>query len=172
MPNEVALRIRDDLGFFQTVGRSLAKRSPDSEVPYEELDHAVNQIIQRAVAPEGIVDIFAAAGLNKPNISILSDEFLGEVQKMKQRNLAIELLQKLIKNELSTRRRKNIVQSRSFAEMLERTIRRYQNRSIEAATVIEELIELAKEMRKAAARGEELGLSEDELAFYDAPWDK
>ncbi|MCY4673607.1 MAG: type I restriction endonuclease subunit R [Bacteroidetes bacterium] len=168
VPNEEALRIRGDLGFFQAVGQSLAKRSPDSEVPYEKLDHAVHQIIQRAVVPEGIVDIFAAAGLNKPNISILSDEFLGKVQKMKQRNLAIELLQKLIKNELSTQRRKNIVQSRSFAEMLERTIRRYQNRSIETATVIEELIELAKEMRKAAARGEELGLSEDELAFYDA----
>ena len=168
VPNEEALRIRDDLGFFQVVGQSLAKRSPDSEVPYEKLDRAVNQIIQRAVVPEGIVDIFAVAGIKKPNISILSDEFLGEVQKMKQRNLAIELLKKLIKNELSTRRRKNIVQSRSFAEMLERTIRRYQNRSIEAATVIEELIELAKEMRKAAARGEELGLSEDELAFYDA----
>ena len=168
VPNEEALRIRGDLGFFQAVGQSLAKRSPDSEVPYEKLDHAVNQIIERAVVPEGIVDIFAAAGLKKPNISILSDEFLGEVQKMKQRNLAIELLQKLIKNELSVRRRKNIVQSRSFAEMLERTIRRYQNRSIEAATVIEELIKLAKEMREAAARGEELGLSEDELAFYDA----
>ncbi len=168
VPSEEALRIRGDLGFFQAVGQSLAKRSPDSEIPYEKLDHAVHQIIQRAVVPEGIVDIFAAAGLNKPNISILSDEFLGEVQKMKQRNLAIELLQKLIRNELSTQRRKNIVQSRSFAEMLERTIRRYQNRSIETATVIEELIELAKEMRKAAARGEELGLSEDELAFYDA----
>ncbi|MXW32518.1 MAG: DUF3387 domain-containing protein [Rhodothermaceae bacterium] len=168
VPNEEALRIRDDLGFFQAVGQSLAKRSPDKEIPYEKLDHAVHQIIQRTVVPEGIVDIFAAAGLKKPNMSILSDEFLGEVQKMKQQNLAIELLQKLIKNELSIRRRKNVVQSRSFAEMLERTIRRYQNRSIETATVIEELIELAKEMRKAAARGEELGLSEDELAFYDA----
>ena len=168
VPNEEALKIRDDLGFFQAVGQSLAKRSLDSEAPYEKLDHAMHEIIQRAVVPEGIVDIFAAAGLKKPNISILSDEFLGEVQKMKQRNLAIELLQKLIKNELSIRRRKNIVQSRSFAEMLERTIRRYQNRSIETATVLEELIELAKEMRRAAARGEELGLSEDELAFYDA----
>ncbi len=168
VPNEKALGIRDDLGFFQAVAHSLAKRSPDTELPDEELDLAVRQIISRAVAPEGIVDIFAAAGLKKPNISILSDEFLAEVGEMKQRNLAVELLQKLLRNEISARRRKNIVQSRSFTEMLERTIRRYQNRSIEAAAVIEELIELAKEMREAAARGEKLGLSEEELAFYDA----
>jgi len=168
VPNEKALAIRDDLGFFQAVQQSLAKRSPDSELPDEKLDHAVRQTISRAVAPEGIVDIFAAAGLKKPNISILSDEFLSEVGGMKQRNLAVELLQKLLRGEISARRRKNVVQSRSFTEMLERTIRRYQNRSIEAAAVIEELIELAKEMREAAARGEKLGLSEEELAFYDA----
>ncbi len=168
VPNEKALGIRDDLGFFQAVGHSLAKRSPDTEIPDEKLDHAVRQIISRAVAPEGIVDIFAAAGLKKPNISILSDEFLSEVGEMKQRNLAVELLQKLLRGEISARRRKNVVQSRSFTQMLERTIRRYQNRSIEAAAVIEELIELAREMREAAARGEKLGLSEEELAFYDA----
>lgn len=168
VPHEEALRIRDNVAFFQSVQQSLAKRSPDSERPEEELDHAVRQIISRAVAPEGVVDIFAAAGLERPNISILSEEFLAEVREMKQRNLAVELLQKLLKNELSTRRRKNVVQARSFAEMLEQTIRRYQNRSIEAAQVIEELIELAREMREANARGEKLGLSEDELAFYDA----
>jgi type I restriction enzyme R subunit len=120
------------------------------------------------VAPEGVLDIFAAAGLEKPDISILSDEFLAEVRGMPQRNLAVELLQKLLKGELATRRRKNVVQARSFAEMLEQTIRKYQNRAIEAAQVIEELIQLAKEMREANARGEQLGLSEDELAFYDA----
>jgi type I restriction enzyme R subunit len=114
------------------------------------------------------VDIFAAAGLQKPDISILSEEFLAEVRGMPQKNLAVELLQKLLKGELKERRRKNVVQARSFAEMLEQTIRRYQNRAIEAAQVIEELIALAKEMREANARGEKLGLSEDELAFYDA----
>jgi type I restriction enzyme R subunit len=114
------------------------------------------------------VDIFAAAGLAKPDISILSDDFLAEVRGMPQRNLAVELLQKLLKGELATRRRKNVVQARSFAEMLEQTVRRYQNRAIEAAQVIEELIQLAKDMRDANARGEKLGLSEDELAFYDA----
>ncbi len=168
VPHEEALRIRDDVGFFQAVQAVLAKRAPGEARPEEDLDHAVRQIISRAVAPGGVVDIFAAAGLQKPDISILSDEFLAEVRGMPQRNLAVELLQKLLKGELATRRRKNVVQARSFAEMLEQTIRRYQNRAIEAAQVIEELIALAKDMREANARGEALGLSEDELAFYDA----
>ena len=128
----------------------------------------MRQIISRAVASEGVVDIFAAAGLDKPDISVLSDEFLSEVQGMPQRNLAVELLQKLLKGELSLHHRKNVVQARSFSEMLEQTSRRYQNRAIEAAQDIEELIQLAKEMREANSRGEHLGLSEDELAFYDA----
>ncbi len=168
VPHEEALRIRDDVAFFQAVQAVLAKRAPGEARPEEELDHAVRQIISRAVAPEGVVDIFAAAGLQKPDISILSEEFLAEVRGMPQRNLAVELLQKLLKGELAIRRKKNVVQARSFAEMLEQTIRRYQNRAIEAAQVIEELIALAKEMREANARGESLGLSEDELAFYDA----
>jgi len=153
---------------FQAVQAVLAKSSPADARPEEELGHAVRQMISRAVAPEGVVDIFAAAGLDKPDISILSDEFLAEVRGMPQRNLAVELLQKLLKGELKTRQRKNVVQARSFAEMLERTIRKYQNRAMEAAQVIEELIQLAKEMREANARGEQLGLTEDELAFYDA----
>jgi type I restriction enzyme, R subunit len=168
VPHEEALRIRDDVAFFQAVQAVLAKRAPADARPEEDLDHAVRQIISRAVAPEGVVDIFAAAGLEKPDISILSDEFLAEVRGMPQRNLAVELLQKLLKGELKERRRKNIVQARSFAEMLEQTVRRYQNRAIEAAQVLEELIQLAKEMREANARGEQLRLTEDELAFYDA----
>jgi type I restriction enzyme R subunit len=168
VPHEEALRIRDDVGFFQAVQSVLAKRAPADARPEEDLDHAVRQIISRAVAPEGVVDIFAAAGLEKPDISILSDEFLAEVRGMPQRTLAVELLQKLLKGELSLRRRKNVVQARSFAEMLEQTLRRYQNRAIEAAQVIEELIRLAKDMRDANARGAQLGLTEDELAFYDA----
>ena len=168
VPHVEALRIRDDVGFFQAVQAVLAKRAPGDARPEEDIEHAVRQIISRAVAPEGVVDIFAAAGLQKPDISILSEEFLAEVRGMPQRNLAVELLEKLLKGELATRRRKNVVQARSFAEMLEQTIRRYQNRAIEAAQVIEELIGLAKEMREAHARGEALKLSEDELAFYDA----
>ena len=168
VPHEDALRIRDDLAFFQAVQAALAKRAPGDARPEEDIDHAVRQIISRAVAPEGVVDIFTAAGLAKPDISILSDQFLAEVRGIPQRNLAVELLQKLLKGELTARRRKNVVQARSFAEMLEKTIRRYQNRAIEAAQVIEELIQLAKDLRAANARGEALRLTEDELAFYDA----
>ncbi|TAK43991.1 MAG: type I restriction endonuclease subunit R [Betaproteobacteria bacterium] len=168
VPHVEALRIRDDVGFFQAVQAVLAKRAPGDARPEEDIEQAVRQIISRAVAPEGVIDIFAAAGLAKPDISILSEEFLSEVRGLPQRNLAVELLQKLLKGELAARRRKNVVQARSFAEMLEQTIRRYQNRAIEAAQVIEELIALAKDMREANARGETLGLSEDELAFYDA----
>ena len=168
VPHEEAIRIRDDVAFFQAVQSVLLKRAPSDARTGEDLDHAVRQIISRAVSSEGVVDIFAAAGLEKPDISILSDEFLAEVRGMPQRNLAVELLQKLLKGEVAQRRRKNVVQARSFAEMLEQTLRRYQNRAIEAAQVIEELIQLAKDLRAANTRGEELGLSEDELAFYDA----
>ena len=168
VPHEDAIRIRDDVAFFQAVQSVLAKRASADARPEEELDHAVRQIISRAVASEGVIDIFAAAGLEKPDISILSEEFLAEVRGMPQRNLAVELLQKLLKGEVATRRKKNVVQARSFAEMLEQTLRRYQNRAIEAAQVIEELIQLARELREANLRGEKLGLSEDELAFYDA----
>jgi type I restriction enzyme R subunit len=168
VPHDEALRIRDDVAFLQAVKAVLAKRAPGERRTEEEMDHAVRQIITRAVAPEGVIDIFAAAGLQRPDISILSDEFLAEVRGMPQRNLAVELLQKLLKGEIRTRGRKNVVQARSFAEMLEQSLLRYQNRAIEAAQVIEELIALARHMREAAARGEELGLSEDEVAFYDA----
>ncbi|MCC7080410.1 MAG: type I restriction endonuclease subunit R [Burkholderiales bacterium] len=168
VPHVEALRIRDDVAFFQAVQAVLAKRAPADARPEEDIEQAVRQIISRAVAPEGVVDIFAAAGLQKPDISILSEQFLAEVRGMPQRNLAVELLQKLLKGELAVRRRRNVVQARSFAELLEQTLRRYQNRAIEAAQVIEELIALAKEMREAQARGEALGLTTDEMAFYDA----
>ena len=168
VPHEETQRILDDVGFFQAVRAALLKRAEGAAPTEEELDLAVRQIISRAVASEGVMDIFAAAGLGKPDISVLSDEFLAEVRGMPHRNLAVELLQKLLKGELATRRRKNVVQARSFAELLEQTLRRYQNRAIETAQVIEELIQMAKDMREASARGERLGLSEDELAFYDA----
>jgi type I restriction enzyme R subunit len=168
VPHEEALAIRDDVAFFQAVRAALAKRAPMEERPEEELDHAIRQIISRALTPEGVIDLFSAAGLKKPDISILSDEFLAEVRGMPQKNLAVELLRKLLEGEIKVRRRKNVVQARSFAEMLEQAIRRYQNRAVEAVQVIEELIALAKEMREADRRGEQLGLSEEELAFYDA----
>jgi type I restriction enzyme R subunit len=156
------------VAFFQAVAAALAKRAPGAPSTEKELDHAIRQIVSKAIAPEGVVDLFAAAGLKKPDISILSDEFLAEVRGMPQRNLAVELLRKLLEGEIKTRRRKNLVQARSFAEMLEQAIRCYQNRAIEAAQVIEELIGLARDMREANARGDKLGLTEEELAFYDA----
>lgn len=168
VPQPEAIRIRDDLSLFRHVRAALSKRARSDARSDEELDHAVRQIVSRAVVQDGVLDIFAAAGLSKPDVSILSEEFLLEVRGMRQRNLAVEMLARLLKGELSSRRRKNVVQARSFAEMLERTMRRYQNRAVEAAQVIEELISLARNLREASARGEALGLSEDELAFYEA----
>jgi type I restriction enzyme R subunit len=168
VPNERVLAIRDDVGFFQAVRARIIKSSPEHELQTEDVEQAIRQIISRAVASDEVIDIFKAAGLKKPDISILSDEFLADIQNMPQHNVAIELLRKLLNDEIKLRSRKNVVQSRSFAEMLERTIRSYQNRAIEVAEVIAELIELAREMREANKRGEALKLTEDELAFYDA----
>jgi type I restriction enzyme R subunit len=171
VPHPEAIRIRDDVAFFQAVRAALVKISGDGgggPRDEEQLDHAIRQIVSRAVASDKVIDIFSAAGLTKPDISILSDEFLAEVKALPHRNLAIELLRRLLSDEVKASRRKNVVQARSFAEMLERTIRAYQNRSIETAAVIQELIELAKEMREARRRGEKIGLRDDEVAFYDA----
>jgi type I restriction enzyme R subunit len=168
VPHEKALAIRDDVGFFQAVRSALAKSDVQQKVPKVDLEHAIRQIVSNAIASTEVVDIFAAAGLKKPDISILSDEFLTDVQKMPQRNLAVELLQKLMNNEIKTRSKKNVVQSRLFSEMLGNAIRKYQNRAIEAAQVIEELIGLAKQMREDVERGNKLGLTDDEVAFYDA----
>ncbi|MEX0796988.1 MAG: type I restriction endonuclease subunit R [Acidimicrobiia bacterium] len=168
VPSDDALRIRDDVGFFQAVRAVLAKGGPSGATFGEDVDMAIRQIVSKAISSTEVLDIFAAAGLKKPDISILSDAFLAEVRGMPQRNLAVELLQKLLLGEIRSRSRRNVVQARSFAEMLEQTVRKYQNRAIETAQIIEELIALAKEMREAAERGTALGLSDDELAFYDA----
>jgi type I restriction enzyme, R subunit len=146
----------------------LVKTTPTTGKTQAEIDSAIKQIISKAVASAGVIDIFAAAGLNKPDISILSPEFLAEVKDSPHKNLALELLKKLLNDEIRTRQRKNLIQGRSFADMLEKSIKRYQNKSIETAQVIEELFELAKKMREARDRGERLNLREDELAFYDA----
>ena len=168
VPHPAALGIRNDVAFFQAIRAQLGKRAPGEARNDEDLDSAIRQIVSGAVASEGVLDIFAAADLDKPDISVLSDDFLDEIQRMPQRNLAVEALQRLLKGELATRYKKNVVQSRSFAKLLEQTLIRYRNRAIEAAQVIEALIDLAHEMREASARGERLGLSDDELAFYDA----
>ncbi len=168
VPSDEAMAILDDVAFFQAVRSVLIKGTERGPHAAEDLDHAIRQIVSRAVASDEIVDIFAAAGLKKPDISILSDDFLAEVRDMPQRNLAVELLAKLLKGEIKSRGRRNVVESRSFEKMLDEAVRKYQNRAVETAQVIEELIALAKDLRARDARGEELGLSEDELAFYDA----
>jgi len=168
VPNDEAIAIRDDVGFFQTVRAVLAKTTISTGRPEEDLDAAVRQIVSRAVASDQVIDIFSAAGLKKPDISILSDEFLAEVKELPQRNLAFEVLKKLLNDEIKTRSKKNLVQAKLFSQMLEEAIRKYQNRSIETARVIQELIDLAKDMREANARGEKLGFTDEELAFYDA----
>ena len=168
VPDDYALSIRDDVAFFQVVRNALAKATARNGSTDEEMNAAIRQIVAGAIAPEEVIDIFEAAGLQSPDISILSDAFLAEVRGMPQRNLAVELLRKLLDGEIRARQRKNVVQARSFAEMLQQAIARYQNRAIETAQIIEELIALAKEMRAAAGRGEALGLSDEELAFYDA----
>jgi type I restriction enzyme R subunit len=168
VPHLKALEIRDDVAFFQAVKAVLTKGSGDGQRTLDDVEFAIRQIVSKAVSSDEVIDIFAAAGLKKPDISILSDEFLAEIRGMPQRNLAVEMLRKLLDGEIRTRSRKNIVQARSFAEMLENAIRQYQNRAIETAQVIEELIALAKDIREADRRGESLGLTEDEIAFYDA----
>jgi type I restriction enzyme R subunit len=168
VPHELALKIRDDVAFLQAVRAVLAKRAPGEARPEEDLDHAIRQIISRAIVPGTVVDIFDAAGLEKPDISILSEEFLAEVRGMPQRNLAVEVLRKLLSGEIQTRRGKNIVRARSFADMLEKAVRQYQNRTVDAVQVIEDLIYLAQQIREADRRGDDLGLTDEELAFYDA----
>jgi type I restriction enzyme, R subunit len=168
VPTDEALKIEDDVAFFQAVRAALTKSVIQTGKSPYELDHAIRQIVSRAVSSDEVIDIFTAAGLRRPDISILSDDFLAEVKGMPQKNLAVELLEKLLKDEIKTRTRKNLVQRRLFSDMLEASIRKYKARTIESAKVIEELIALAKDMRKAEQQGATLGLSEDEHAFYDA----
>jgi type I restriction enzyme R subunit len=164
-----AKAVREEVAFFQAVKVLLTKRDiVQKKRTDEERDLAIRQIIGSAVVSEDVVDIFESVGLDKPNIGILDDDFLAEVQNLPERNLAVELLERLLEGEIKSRFGGNVVQEKKFSELLSNVITRYQNRSIETAQVIEELIEMAKKFREAANRGEQLGLSEDELRFYDA----
>ncbi len=158
----------DEVGFFQAIKAAMVKYTTGDGKSSEDIDAAVRQIVSKAIASEQVIDIFASVGLNKPNIAILSDEFLEEVRGLPYRNVALETLQKLINEAIKISSRKNLILARSFREMLENTIKRYQNRAIETAQVINELISLAKAIGEAQKRGENLGLTEDETAFYDA----
>ena len=166
--SDAARGIRDEVGFFQTVRAALAKSAPGAGASSAERDLAVQQIVSRAVVSTEIVDILEAAGLDTPDISILSDEFLAEIQGMEKKNLALEALRKLINGELRSRSRVNVVQTRAFSQRLEEAIARYHGNAITTADVLQELIGLAKDVRAAHWRGEEEGLSQEEVAFYDA----
>ncbi len=168
VPEGRALAIRDEVGFFQAVRSALAKATVEGRETPEELDSAVRQIVSKAVVSDEVVDIFSAAGLKKPELSIFSDEFLDEVRRLPYRNLALEVLRKLLNEETRTWSKRNLVLGRQFSEMLEATIRKYQNRSIDAAQVISSLIELAKSMKETRDKEAMLGVSQEETAFYDA----
>jgi type I restriction enzyme R subunit len=164
-----AKAVREEVAFFQAVKVILTKRDiSQKKKTDEERELAIRQIIGSAVVSEEVVDVFDAVGLDKPNIGILDDAFLAEVRNLPERNLAVELLERLLEGEIKARFSGNVVQERKFSELLANVVKRYQNRAIETAQVIEELIEMAKKFREAAARGETLGLSEDEVHFYDA----
>ena len=169
VPDRRAMEIKAEVGFFQAVKARLTKFERDGGSDGgAEMETAIRQIVDRAVVVDGVIDIFDAAGIRKPDISILSDDFLEEIRGMKRRNLALELLKKIIADEIHTRTRKNLVQSKRFSEMLEGAIKRYKNNLLTAAQVIEELILIAKEIRTSDERAVGMGLSEDEVAFYDA----
>ncbi len=169
VPHEKAIAIRDEVGFFQEVRSALVKSTGGmSGQSKEDMDAAIKQLVSKSIGSDEVIDIFRAAGMQNPDISILSDQFLDEVRQLPQKNLALEMLKKLINDEITNRSRKNIVQARSFSKMLEEAVKKYQNRAIESATLIEELIKMAKDLREAQKRGETLGLNDDEVAFYDA----
>lgn len=167
--SDAATAIRDDVSFFQHVQAALNKQSGNSRKSPEQIEAAVRQLVSKAITTDGqVIDVFTAAGLSRPDISILSDQFLAEVRGLKHRNVAAELLEKLLKDELAVRSRRNLVQSQLFSEKLRKTLNAYHNRAIATQEVIEELIKLAKELDAATKRGQDLGLSDDEIAFYDA----
>jgi type I restriction enzyme R subunit len=167
--SDEAVRIRDDVSFFQAIQAALNKQATSSRKTPEQLDAAVRQLVSKAITTDGeVIDVFTAAGLPKPDISILSDQFLAEVRGLKHKNVAAELLEKLLKDEIKVRAKRNLVQSQLFSEKLKKTLNGYHNRAISTMEVIEELIALAKEMDAATKRGENLGLTDDEVAFYDA----
>ncbi|MBO9379641.1 HsdR family type I site-specific deoxyribonuclease [Sphingomonas histidinilytica] len=166
--SDEARNVRDEVGFFQTVRAALVKSASGSGTSAADREFAIQQILDRAVVSTEIVDILAAAGITTPDISILSDEFLAEVQQLEKKNLALEALRKLLNDEIRSRTKTNVVETKRFSERLEAAIARYHTNAISTVEVLQELIDLAKEVRAARRRGEDEGLSQDEIAFYDA----
>ncbi len=170
LTTEFGEEIREDVAFFQAIRAALVKTGtiePGRPAP-GQIDHAIRQLVAGVVAPEGIVDILDQAGIERPDLSILSDEFLAEIQGIPQKNLAVALLERLLKEQIRIRFGKNVVQSRRFSEMLGETIKKYETRAVSTAMAMKALVDMAKEFREAAQKGRELGLTEAEQAFYDA----
>ena len=167
--SDEATEIRDDVSFFQALQAALNKQSSTNKKTPEQIEAAIRQLVSKAITTDGqVIDVFTAAGLPKPDISILSDQFLAEVRGLKHKNVAAELLEKLLKDELKLRSKRNLVQSKVFSEKLQKTLNAYHNRAISTMQVIEELIKLAKDLDAATKAGKEMGLTDDEKAFYDA----
>jgi len=168
IPNEKAMKIKDEVGLFQAIKAAITKTTETRKEVQNDFETGIRQILSKAVISDRIIDIFEAAGIKKPELSILSDGFLAEVREMPQKNLAFEALKKLLNDEIRLISKKKLVKGKSFMELLDKTIKKYTNKSVEAAQVIEELIELAKKVREEKNRGKELNMNEKELAFYDA----
>jgi type I restriction enzyme R subunit len=169
VPNVEAMEIKEEVGFFQAVKARLNKFEPEGTGrTTEEIETAIKQLIDKAIVSEGVIDLYDAAGIQNPDISILSDEFLQEVEDMEYKNIAIELLRKLLEDEIKTRSRSNIIRSKKLSDMLQEAIRKYQNNLLTSVEVIDELIKMAKEIREGDKELEASGLSVDEIAFYDA----
>jgi type I restriction enzyme R subunit len=169
--HDEAMKIKHEIAFFINLKANFVKHTiteEEEEQGGEGVDIAMSQLVSKATMPIGVIDLFENYGVKAPDISILSESFLDEMQNMKHKNLAIELLNKLLQGEIKTRSKKNLVQSRTFTEMLREAIRKYENRTVEATQIIAELIKLAKDMREAYQRGDKINLTEDEIAFYDA----
>ena len=163
--SDEAAEIRDEVGFFQTIRAALVKSAQSEGGSTADRRLAVQQIIDRSVVSTEIVDILSAAGLNSPDISVLSDEFLAEIQQMEKKNLALEALKKLLNDEISSRSKSNIVESKQFSDRLQEAVARYHTNAISTVEVLQELIQIAKDIKTARQRGEEEGLSHDEVAF-------
>jgi type I restriction enzyme R subunit len=164
-----AVALRREIAFFSAIKAAINKfTTVDKKRTTEDKNSALKQILDNAIVADGVADIFALAGLDKPNIGLLSDEFLEDVRQMKTRNLAVELLEKLLRDEIKARTRNNVVQEKKYGDRLLETLRKYHNRAIETAQVIEELIQMAKEFQAVLEREASLGLGHDEIAFYDA----
>jgi type I restriction enzyme R subunit len=164
-----AAGVRDDVSFFQAIQAALSKQTTNNRKTPEQIDAAIRQLVSKAITTDGqVIDVFTAAGLKQPDIGILDAAFLAEVRGLKHKNVAAELLEKLLRDELKVRSRRNLVQSQLFSEKLKKTLNAYHNRAISTMEVIEELIKLAKEISVDDSAAERLGLTRDEKAFYDA----